>query len=335
MNDTGRAAAPFADVGVVVIGRNEGARLRRSLLSVVGKAGHVVYVDLGSDDGSVALANALGAHVVELDMSLPFTAARARNAGFRELLQLQSETLYVQFIDGDCELEAEWLPAARSFLDAHCDVAVVFGRRREMHPDASIYNRLCDLEWAVPPGDARSCGGDALIRRQPLEDSGGYREDLIAGEEPELCVRLRQSGWKIFCLGQPMTRHDAAMTSFSQWWRRAMRSGHAFAEGAHIHGSPPERHWVRETRRAWGWGVAVPTLIAASTLAAGSAGLLLGLVYPAQIARLYLRRRGETRPMPLTSSIFDVLSKFPEAIGQVKFHRDRLLRRRRSLIEYK
>src|SRR5690606_31867685 len=127
----------------------------------------------------------------------------------------------------------------------------------------------------------------------PLEDIGGYREDLIAGEEPELCVRLRRSGSKIFCLGQPMTRHDAAMTRFPQWWRRAVRSGHAFAEGAHLHGAPPERHWVRETRRAWAWGVAMPAAVAASTLAAGPAGLLLALVYPAQVARLYLRRRGE------------------------------------------
>lgn len=335
MNGVAGNPEPLGDVGVVIIGRNEGERLRRSLLSVVGKAAPVVYVDSGSTDGSVSLANALGAHVVELDMNQPFTAARARNVGFLEALRLSSDVAYIQFIDGDCEVETGWLEAARAFLDAHSDVAVAFGRRRELHPEASTYNRLCDLEWNVPPGETRYCGGDAMIRLQPLQLAGGYREDLIAGEEPELCIRLRQSGWKIVCLDQPMTRHDAAMTRFSQWWRRAKRAGYAFAEGAHLHGAPPERHWVKESRRVWIWAAAIPIAIAGGTLVFGRYALIALLVYPAQVVRLYLRRRRETSPMPLTSSIFDVLCKFPEWIGQVQFQSDRLTRRTRKLIEYK
>ncbi len=74
-------AAKLPDVGVVVIGRNEGERLVRSLESVVGKAAAVVYVDSASSDQSVANARRIGADVVELDRSEPFTAARAECRG--------------------------------------------------------------------------------------------------------------------------------------------------------------------------------------------------------------------------------------------------------------
>ena len=69
-------------VGVVIIGRNEGERLRRCLTSVVGRGLTVVYVDSNSTDGSAGLARAMGADVVELDMSRPFTMGRGRNVGW-------------------------------------------------------------------------------------------------------------------------------------------------------------------------------------------------------------------------------------------------------------
>ena len=292
------------------------------------------FVDSGSTDGSAEMARTLGARVVELDTRIPFTAARARNVGFDEALRIAGNVTCVQFVDGDCEVEPGWLEAARAYLAEHPQTAVVFGRRRERHPERSVYNRLCDLEWSVPPGEVKSCGGDAMIRAGALRQSGGYRSDLIAGEEPELCVRLRAEGWTVVCLDRPMTRHDAAMTRFSQWWRRAKRAGYAFSEGAHIHGAPPERHWVVETRRAWIWGIGIPAFIILATVAAGPVALLLSLVYPIQIARLYVKRR-TCKPEPLASSVFDVLAKFPQSLGQMTFYRDLLLRRTGELIEYK
>lgn len=323
------------DVAVVTIGRNEGERLRRALQSVTGRVALVVYVDSGSTDGSVALANSLGAHVVELDLAQPFTAARARNAGFRAVKSLASGCTYVQFVDGDCEVERGWLSAARAFLDAHGNAAIAFGRRRELHPEASVYNRLCDLEWDVPPGERRACAGDAMMRVDILAQVGGYRDDLIAGEEPELCVRIRREGWKIVCLDRPMTRHDANITRFSQWWRRAKRAGYAFAQGAHLHGMPPERHWVTESRRSLIWGAAIPAGIAGATFMIGPQALMLALVYPAQVARLTLKRLGANAPLPLESALFDVLGKFPEFVGQAKFRYDLLTGRAGALIEYR
>lgn len=321
-------------IGVVVIGRNEGLRLERCLRSLAHGAEQVVYVDSGSSDGSVAMAQALGVHVLALDMARPFTAARARNEGFACLQRLLPSMRYVQFVDGDCEVDPGWLASAQAFLQAHPEVAVVCGRRRERFPQRSIYNWLCDLEWDTPIGEAKACGGDALMRVDAFTQVGGFRPDLIAGEEPELCVRLRAKGWKIWRLAAEMTLHDAAMTHFSQWWRRSLRAGHAYAEGAFLHGRAPEHHWLRESRRAWLWGLGIPL---ATVLASGLLGgwaLLLLLIYPLQAARL-AGRGGKSRRENWLQAVFLVLGKFPEMLGQVKFLLNRFAAGKAALIEYK
>ena len=83
-------------VGVVAIGRNEGERLRRCLQSLDPRAQPVVYVDSGSSDGSPKLARSMHVDGVDLDLDIPFTAARARNAGFEQLLKIAPEIEFVQ-----------------------------------------------------------------------------------------------------------------------------------------------------------------------------------------------------------------------------------------------
>ncbi|MHC2148792.1 glycosyltransferase family 2 protein [Pseudomonas sp. 210_17 TE3656] len=321
-------------IGVVVIGRNEGQRLERCLASLEGSADKVVYVDSGSVDGSVQMARQRGVEVLALDMTRPFTAARARNEGFARLQRLLPTMRHVQFVDGDCEVAAGWLPKAQAFLYAHPAVAVVCGRRRERFPQRSVYNLLCDLEWDTPIGEAKACGGDALMRADAFAAVSGYRASLIAGEEPELCVRLRAAGWKIWRLPEEMTLHDAAMTRFGQWWQRSLRGGYAFAEGAFLHGAAPERHWQRESRRIWIWGLAIPLAIIAASAWLGGWGLLLLLIYPLQAVRLARRGVRSARENWL-QAVFLVLGKFPEMLGQVKFLLNRFGAGKAVLIEYK
>lgn len=316
-------------VGLVAIGRNEGERLRACLSSVVGRLSHIVYVDSGSTDGSVQMAQAMGVHVIPLDMSVPFTAARARNAGWRALLDLTPNLQFVQFVDGDCVVADGWLLKAQRFLRQHPSHAVVCGRRRERFPERSIYNRLCDVEWDTPVGDAQSCGGDVLMRVNALQQAGGYRDDLIAGEEPELCVRLRQTGWRIHRLDAEMTLHDAAMFRFAQWWSRSKRAGHAFAEGAWLHGALPERHWVAPTLRALIWGVFLPVVSLLLAVVLSPWLLTLLMLYPIQVWRLSRLPGGWTR------ALFLVFGKFAEASGALRFYARLLLGRQGRLIEYK
>jgi glycosyltransferase involved in cell wall biosynthesis len=332
------APHPKARVGVVVIGRNEGERLKACLRSIP-PGSEVVYVDSGSTDGSVAFAESMGFLTIKLDTSKGFTAARARNAG---LERLKSRGLdYVQMIDGDCELDKGWVDAGLATMSDQPDLAAVFGRRRERFPERSLYNRLCDEEWNVPIGDARSCGGDVLFRFATLQAVGGYNDTIIAGEEPDLCIRLRQLGWRIRRIDAEMTRHDAAMTRFSQWWKRTKRSGHAFAELHQRHHAEPR--WSAQIKSILLWGGIVPglillcALVALSHSAFGWVALLLLLAYPAQIARISWRKwRGG---MPFTfacaSAFFLMLGKLPQLSGILLYRRNHALAQAPKIIEYK
>jgi GT2 family glycosyltransferase len=325
-----------SQIGVVVIGRNEGDRLIRSLDSITQQSSTVVYVDSGSTDGSCEAAQTRGVEVVNLDLAVPFTAARARNAGFDRLLELDPTLPYVQFIDGDCEVVKGWLQAAQHILDTRPDVVVVCGRRRELSPMTSIYNRLCDIEWNTPIGEAKACGGDAMMRVTALKQVGGFNPMLIAGEEPELCVRLRQQGGKILRIDAEMTLHDARMTRFGQWWKRSLRAGHAFAEGAYLHGAPPEKHWVKESRGIWLWGVIVPVFILAVALVTRGWGLLLLVIYLVMVYRIYryLNQTGQPSKDAWLYAVFCMLGKFPQAQGQLQFYLNRLRGQRSQLVEY-
>lgn len=321
-------------IGVVVIGRNEGERLRKCLVSLSEITGRVIYVDSGSTDRSVELAQEMSVDIVDLDMSIPFTAARARNEGYRRLQGLATELKYVQFVDGDCEVVSGWLNQAEAFLVDHPDIAVVCGRLREKHPEHSVYNLLCDMEWDTPVGEARSCGGIAMMRASAFEGANGFSTDLIAGEEPELCVRLRAAGWRIWRLDAEMALHDAAMTRFAQWWIRTTRTGYAFAQGASLHGNNPERHYVSQSLSVWFWALCLPLAIACLALCWNTIALFLLLIYPLQIARIALRGRRTPRENWMRAG-FLVLGKFPEMLGQVKFLFQRHLKLQAHLIEHK
>lgn len=325
------------NVGLVIIGRNEGDRLCQCLLSIAKQTNNIVYVDSGSTDGSIEMAKSLGIEVFNLDLSTRFTAARGRNAGFYRVLEINKQIEFVQFIDGDCEIFPQWLETAHRVLTNHPEVAVVCGRRRERFPEATIYNRLCDIEWDTPIGDAKACGGDSMIRVAAFQQAQGFNSNLIAGEEPELCVRLRQQGWKILRIDADMTLHDAAMTKFNQWWKRSLRAGHAYAEGSWLHGSSSERHWVKESKSIWFWGLILPILVAIGFWVSKGWSLVLLLGYPLMGYKIYyyLKQQNYSSRDCSLYTVACLISKFPQAQGQLQFYINKLLRRNMNLIEYK
>lgn len=297
-------------VGAVVIGRNEGSRLEVCLRSVRAVIGPVVYVDSASTDGSVALARSFNVEVVELDLSKNFTAARARNAGFDRLLELNPDLQFVQFVDGDCELDPDWLDAALAFLRARELTAVVCGRRRERYPERTRYNRLCDMEWDTPVGPTKSCGGDSLVRVDAFRSVEGFDSSLIAGEEPDLCFRLRQRGWNIERLNAEMTLHDADMKELRQWWQRNVRSGYATAEAHHRRGKEePELRRKLLSNTLWALPIGWP-------------------LWPLLWLRVW-RRQGSLYASHI------VAGKLPHFLGQMKYWRNQRHGRAGELIEYK
>ena len=327
-------------IGVVTIGRNEGERLVRCLRSLqdnVPLGSPIVYVDSGSTDGSVAKARDMGIHVVELDMSVPFTMARGRNTGFQYLIENFPQLTYVQFIDGDCEIIPGWIDAAVGALESNTTLAIVCGRRRERFPDASPYNRLADIEWNTPVGETRACGGDMLARVEAIKAVDGYNPKMICGEEPEMCIRLRQKGWRIERIDTDMTLHDAAMTRFSQWWKRSIRGGWAVAEGKAMYGQPPESYMVKEDKSGWLWGATVPALAVGLAWPTHGLSLLLLLGYPVLGWKIYKYRysQGDEARNARLYAFFCTISKLPQVLGQSRYWINRWRNKPATLIEYK
>ena len=320
-------------VGAVVIGRNEGPRLAEALNSVGREDESVVYVDSGSTDDSRAIAVDAGARVVDLDTMAAFTAARARNTGAGILLEEYAPDI-VMFLDGDCVLSSGWAKAAQDFLLAHPQCGAVCGRLRERFPERSVYNRLCDDEWNMPVGSILACGGNAVYRVEAFREAGGFNPLLIAGEEPELCFRLRARGWAVWRIDAEMALHDAAMTRFGQWWARMRRTGHAFAEGYTMHGRSAERYNRRQVVRTIVWGAAIPCAIILLSVAVSPVWLALAALYPAQILRMAIRD-GAQDPWSWTKATMLTIGKFAEAQGALGYFLGRLRGRQARLIEYK
>jgi len=319
-------------IAIILIGRNEGDRLKRALESVVGLVDRIVYVDSGSSDDSVAFAQSKGIQVVELDMSIPFTAARARNAGV-DALRGQDMPEFLQFIDGDCTMVRDWLSMALSVMRADTGLGIVTGWRREIHPDASIYNAMCDHEWYRPAGPIVACGGDMLVRSEAFEAAGGFNPNVIAAEDDEFCLRVRMAGYKLMRIPRNMTRHDADMHRFSQWWKRSVRNGHGFAQLGALHGS----HLSRERARVYVFGLMLP--------AVALAGLVTNIWVFAGVLALYagsyasalrgLLRDGIAPGVAWRFAGFLTLSKIPNLIGMATFALRRMRGRSMKIIEYK
>jgi len=329
-------------VGLVVIGRNEGERLKASLRSIAGLR-HIAYVDSGSTDGSQDFARSLGIEVIALPVPPKFTAARARNAGIAALAAAAPDLEFIQMIDGDCTIAPDWIETAVAALDADPRLGGTFGRRSEIAPERSIYNRMCDIEWAVPAGPVLATGGDAMFRVAALGAVHGYDPSLIAGEEPDMCLRMGRLGWRFACIDAPMSRHDANILRFGQWWRRARRAGFAAASHVARHGRKSLPGDVAQVRRMLFWAALLPALIVAAILCSliDARFALLAVpvlaVYALQLCRLARmeRPRWPDKRAAWRAGGFRLLHQFAALTGLASYWFDRLRGHDRGIIEYR
>ncbi|MEY8212321.1 MAG: glycosyltransferase family A protein [Gammaproteobacteria bacterium] len=320
------------NIGVVIIGRNEGERLVLCLESILAAKVPCVYVDSQSKDNSVAEAEKRGVTTVVLDDSLPINASRARNTGFDMLVGSNPSLNFVHFIDADCELDESWLEHAVGKLKSSKEVAIVCGRLREKHRTESIYMRLCDIDWFIKPGEVNRCGGIFTIRRKVFENMSGFDASLIAGADPELCFRIHNKGWIILVLDSEMGTHDSAMRDFYQWWDRCVKVGFGYANGASWGG------WKKQYLSSLMWGAILPLIIVLGSLSSSLFfAALLGL-YPFQVLKIYMSKLSigsDSKYDKFLYALFCVIAKFPEAIGGVKFLIRRVKGGQQKIIEYK
>jgi len=331
------AGTSLADVGAVVIARNEGERLLACLDSLRGETACIVYADSASSDGSPERARARGAEVVVLDPSRPLNAARGRNAGLARLLELHPGLEFVFFVDGDCRVVPGFLAAARAELARDPALGAVCGRRRELAPEASLFNRVADCEWNTPVGEAETFGGDVLLRVRAAREAGGYDEAMNQGEDPELAFRVRRAGWRIRRIEHDMTLHDVALLRLSAWRRRHQRGGYAYAHGAALHWREPGGFHQRALLSILGWGLFLPLVIVLGFLPSNGFSLLFLAAY----ARLWLRvhasrrARGDSSEHAAIYATLITLGKVDEAIGVLRCAWALLRKRQALTVEYK
>lgn len=320
-------------IGVVAIGRNEGVRLQTCLKSLQRSFETIVYVDSGSTDDSVNFAQQIGVDVVTLDSDIPFSAARARNAGAQRLTELQPGIEFIQFIDGDCEILDTWVPAAISALEKSSGSAAICGRLRERFREATLYNLMCDLEWQASSQTAPTCGGIFIVRTSVFQEIEGFNDNVIAAEDDELCVRIRNAGFDIIRTDQDMALHDANITQFRQWWQRAVRAGHGYAQVGVLH----QGYFLRSRQRAWAWGGVLPLIAFGGAPFTSGFSLLLCLLYIASFFRTKanLAKQNIKQADARIYAVFLTLSKFPNLLGILIYWKRRFMNQGRQIIEYK
>lgn len=328
-----------ATIGIVVIGRNESKRLLLSLQSMQSSHCPLIYVDSGSTDHSVSIAQPLVDSVLELDPAKPFSAARARNEGFERLTLLFPTLEFVQFVDGDCVLCEGWLEAAKQSMLSDARRAVIIGHLQESNPEASIYNRLCAMEWKSPAGDLRNfgaLGGIFMVRVDVFKSLGGFNAHVIAGEDSEFGVRLSLAGYQVTKINHEMAIHDANMTTFTQWWTRAVRAGHAIGQRAHLNGKTSVQDCVQERKSTLFWGVFVPMLALLLLIPTRGMSMLILLAYAALALKVYFFRRNQNESVSdaILYTKFIVLGKLANGLGLLKFYFNRF-KQRYEIIEYK
>ncbi|MGA2887883.1 MAG: glycosyltransferase [Terracidiphilus sp.] len=333
------ADAVLPSLSIVIIGRNEGQRLARCLESIKLVQGvavvEVIYVDSASTDGSPEVASEHGATVIVVHPERP-TAAIGRNAGWR-----RAASDLILFLDGDTVLDPEFAQAACDALRREPSIAAVWGHRREIHPEASIYNRVLDLDWVYPPGLTDFCGGDVLMRREVLVETGGFDERLIAGEEPELCRRIRARGFSILHIDHAMTGHDLEITRWSQYWKRATRAGHAYAEVSERFRNSTDPFWTSDRKRNLIRGSCWLVSLTAAIVASVHFGVFPVALWLALLLLLSLRSAWKARWKRATPGILVLygihshLQQIPILMGQLQYELSKRRRKAQKLIEYK
>ncbi len=236
-------------ISVVIIGLNEEKIIGECLSSVLELnlsdcTLEFIYVDSGSTDKSIEIVETFSnVRVVNLNDANP-SAAKARNLGVS-----LTNGEFIQFVDGDSILDEQWLKKALPILSSDNSIGAVFGAIEEVGKQSNIYMKVCQFDWYMPPGDYRLCGGNALWKRTVFDEVGLFDGGLIAGEEPDLCFRVRQNGYRIVCIDTPMVKHDLDMHYFKDYWNRSVRSGTAYAIIAMRYRKTQEKLWFKEMIR--------------------------------------------------------------------------------------
>ena len=174
-------------VTAVVACFNYGRFLGEAVESLRSQGARVVVVDDGSTDPATHAALDALPDDVEVVRQENRGASAARNAGMA-----RADTPLVLALDADDRLAPGALGALRAALDAHPDAAFAYGHQR-------FFGDM-EGEMRLPPYDPfkllhrHLIGPTALMRRELIEATGGYDEELAWFEDWELWVNALAHG---------------------------------------------------------------------------------------------------------------------------------------------
>ena len=204
-------------LSVVVISRNEGAELRRTvenLEDTLPDRGEIVVIDDGSTDGSADhLARRRGR--VKLKRASNLGVARARNWGAR-----LSRGEIVVFADAHIRVEPLWWRPLMETLEEPRVGGVapaVAGIRQTSHKGYGLRLTGPDLDarWLSEHGDQPFAvpilpGCCLAMRREVFEATGGWDEGMLlrGGVDNEGCVRFWLFGYDLMVVPEVLVRHQ-------------------------------------------------------------------------------------------------------------------------------
>jgi glycosyltransferase involved in cell wall biosynthesis len=197
------------DLSVVIIARNEAKNIARAIESVLLAVAHrkrteILLVDSASTDETVEIAQRYPINIVRLAPSWFLSVAAGRHIG---MVYTRGEL--VLHMDGDMELDPEWVDRSVTYALEHPEVAAIGGYWHNIYmKDDQIVgeeDQLREPEDRVL--EVEYVGGASLYRRSFIQKIGGFQPFLKGEEDVILCIGLRHAGYKVVRLPFLMSRH--------------------------------------------------------------------------------------------------------------------------------
>jgi glycosyltransferase involved in cell wall biosynthesis len=193
-----------------------------SLLAAGRRVGGIelIYVDNGSTDGSREFLQSVESKGLKTHVMEGGTIAGMRNWGAR-----QSRGTYLSFIDSDCSVPENYFEEAIDVLRSTGAAATGC----EIHiPEQPHWLEAAwhDLHYFgrdrfVPYLNS----GNFFVSRSAFQAVGGFREDMVTGEDAEIGQRLVLAGHRIFASPRVKAIHLGNPKSIREFYRRNVWHG--------------------------------------------------------------------------------------------------------------
>jgi glycosyltransferase involved in cell wall biosynthesis len=273
--------------------------IESSLRAISPYGGEVIVADSGSTDLTTEVASRYPVKVIQLKNAGERCCGIAPQLGFQH-----SHGDFIYLLDGDMELDADFIALALEALNADPQLAGVGGFVREMRINNSEFLSRQKRQMSRKASDRANVdclNGGGLYRRTAIGDVG-YLSDrnLHSFEEFELGARLRTKGWKLMFLDRLSANHYGyTLGTYRLLWRR-IASKYVYGSGevlrAAIHGkfAAEALRKLPVFRPAIGvwlyWLLVLIVVVAVNSISVAITLLVLALVAP--IAVMTFRNAG-------------------------------------------